>query len=164
VSLCGRTGTYRASAWLYAPTGGFDVNLSIAFLRTNGTVSTNSGSSFTTMASGVWTRHTVELAAPSDASKVSVRPIIQESSPSVSDVLYVDEVEVGRQGGALPTSGVFPVDFMIGGELVTVSAIGAMTDGIQTLTVTRSVNGIVKSHPAGTDVVLHPLPRLGLGN
>lgn len=45
----------------------------------------------------------------------------------------------------------FPLDVTIGGERMTVSAISG-TSSPQTFTVTRSVNGIVKSHAAGTAV------------
>ncbi len=44
----------------------------------------------------------------------------------------------------------FPFDIMGGGERMTVTAIGAPGSGSQLFTVVRSVNGIVKGHPAGT--------------
>ncbi|WP_327376193.1 hypothetical protein OG393_20940 [Streptomyces sp. NBC_01216] len=47
----------------------------------------------------------------------------------------------------------FPFDVLAGGERMTVTAITG-TGATQTATVTRSVNGIVKSHDAGTDVRL----------
>lgn len=47
----------------------------------------------------------------------------------------------------------FPLDAMVGGERVSVSAISGGASP-QTFTVTRSVNGIVKSHDAGTPIVL----------
>jgi len=47
-------------------------------------------------------------------------------------------------------------DILIGGELMTVTAISAVTGAYpiqyQTLTVTRSVNGVVKSHAVGSEV------------
>jgi hypothetical protein len=45
----------------------------------------------------------------------------------------------------------FPLDILVGGELMTVTAISG-TSSPQTFTVTRSVNGVVKSHTAGTEV------------
>lgn len=49
----------------------------------------------------------------------------------------------------------FPFDILVGGERMRVTAIGAETVGGQQLfTVIRSVNGVVKSHPAGTSVRL----------
>lgn len=47
----------------------------------------------------------------------------------------------------------FPLDIRVGGEVMTVTAISG-TSSPQTFTVTRSVNGITKSHDAGTDVRL----------
>jgi hypothetical protein len=47
----------------------------------------------------------------------------------------------------------FPFDVLVGGELMTVTACTG-TGLSQTFTVTRSVNGIVKSHATGTDVRL----------
>jgi hypothetical protein len=170
---------YRVSAWVFSPGGGFDVRIEAVFYVNIGGVwvvpfGTPAGSqvgSYVTVPAGQWTRLTLAAQFPGwDTSTPGIPELgtvqlrYQDNPASGSDVLYVDEAEFGVQGGGLATSGVFPVDFMIGGEQVTVSAVGAMTNGIQTLTVTRSVNGIVKSHPAGTDVVLHPLPRLGLGN
>ncbi len=50
----------------------------------------------------------------------------------------------------------FPFDIMVGGELMTVTACTGTTTS-QTFTVTRSVNGIVKTHSTGADVRLtHP--------
>jgi hypothetical protein len=52
-----------------------------------------------------------------------------------------------------------PFDVMIGGERITVTAITG-TNSPQTFTVTRSVNGVVKEHPAGTAVtVFRPVYR-----
>jgi hypothetical protein len=47
----------------------------------------------------------------------------------------------------------FPFDVLLGGEVVTVTAISGTTTS-QTMTVTRSVNGISTSHDAGTAVAL----------
>lgn len=53
-----------------------------------------------------------------------------------------------------------PLDIGVGGERMTVSAISAETSGVQTFTVTRSVNGVTKSHSAGAQVGLWPTHRL----
>lgn len=45
-------------------------------------------------------------------------------------------------------------DIMIGGERMTVTAVGAAAGTVQTLTVTRSVNGVVKSHSSGATVYM----------
>ncbi|MGW7498581.1 hypothetical protein ACWGKA_30425 [Streptomyces luteogriseus] len=55
------------------------------------------------------------------------------------------------------TSAQYPADFpfaiRVGGEVMTVTAISGATSP-QTFTVVRSTNGVVKAHPAGTDVRL----------
>jgi hypothetical protein len=52
-------------------------------------------------------------------------------------------------------AGDFPYDIIIGGERMTVTAAGSpITVGSQGLTVTRSVNGIVKAHSAGEAIYL----------
>ncbi len=51
--------------------------------------------------------------------------------------------------------GNFPLDIMMGGERITVSAIGAAVAGVQTFTLSaRSVNGVSKSHSAGAIITL----------
>lgn len=47
----------------------------------------------------------------------------------------------------------FPFDILVGGERMTVTAITG-TGTTQTVTATRSVNGVVKAHPAGAAVTL----------
>jgi hypothetical protein len=56
----------------------------------------------------------------------------------------------------------FPFDIYVGGERMTVSAIGAAISELQTFTVTRSVNGVVKEHAIGTPVRLWTPARLAL--
>lgn len=49
---------------------------------------------------------------------------------------------------------------MIEGERVTVTgAFGAVTAGQQTATVTRSVNGVVRTHTAGAAVLVYDQAR-----
>lgn len=64
-------------------------------------------------------------------------------------------LSVATTSGPLWTTdaGEFPFDLMVGGERMTVTAITGTTSP-QTFAVTRSVNGIVKDHPAGTAVEL----------
>lgn len=52
-------------------------------------------------------------------------------------------------------------DIMVGGEQMTVTSVSG-TGAAQTLTVTRSVNGVVKSHVSGVAVELFPLSYYGL--
>lgn len=56
-----------------------------------------------------------------------------------------------------------PYDWVIGGERVTVTAMGAPSGSVQTATVTRSANGVVKAHSAGVQVQLADPIYLGRG-
>lgn len=60
------------------------------------------------------------------------------------------------------TAGSWPFGIIIGGEVMTVTAVSAAVGLTQTLTVTRSVNGVVKSHSTGATVELYPLSYYGL--
>lgn len=51
-------------------------------------------------------------------------------------------------------SGDYPLDVFVGGERITITAMGAATGTVQTATITRSVNGVTKSHSAGDAVTL----------
>lgn len=59
------------------------------------------------------------------------------------------------------TAGEFPFDIDCGGERMTVTNITGSSSP-QTFTVTRSVNGVVKTHVVGTTVRLWRTPRYGL--
>lgn len=56
----------------------------------------------------------------------------------------------------------YPRDITIGGEVMTVVGVGALSSGTQEFEVVRGVNGIVKSHAAGSPVELYPSYVLGL--
>lgn len=55
-----------------------------------------------------------------------------------------------------------PLEIEVDGEVMTVTAIGAPGAGTQTFTVTRSSNGVAKSHLAGTPVRLYRAPVIAL--
>ena len=59
-------------------------------------------------------------------------------------------------------SSAFPLDVLIGGERMTVTNITSATSPQTFGPVTRSVNGVVKAHSAGEDVVLWDTPRYSL--
>jgi hypothetical protein len=63
-------------------------------------------------------------------------------------------VDITTPTGPLWSTSASGFDVMIGGERMTVSAVGAAAGTVQTLTVTRSVNGVVKSHDSGATVNL----------
>lgn len=60
-----------------------------------------------------------------------------------------------RESELWTTTGPFPIPLMMGGEEITLTAVvGAVPGATQTFTVTRSVNGVVKSHPITTQIRL----------
>lgn len=61
-------------------------------------------------------------------------------------------VDINTPTGPLWDAAASGFDIMVGGERMTVSAVGSPTGTAQTLTVTRSVNGVVKSHASGATV------------
>jgi hypothetical protein len=68
------------------------------------------------------------------------------------------EFNVTTNSGPRWITGSVNFNVMIGGELMTVTNIANFTLGRSTFTVTRSVNGVVKSHDASTPVHVHPRP------
>lgn len=57
----------------------------------------------------------------------------------------------------------FPISLMVAGEEMTCTAVTGTTPGVeQTATVTRSVNGVVKTHAVGEVVRLKRIARIGL--
>lgn len=63
-------------------------------------------------------------------------------------------VDVTTPVGPLWSTSASGFDILIGGERMTVSAVGSPTGTTQTLTVVRSVNGVVKSHASGAAVTM----------
>ncbi|MEU6781501.1 hypothetical protein ABZ912_20035 [Nonomuraea angiospora] len=61
-------------------------------------------------------------------------------------------VDITTPTGPLWSTSASGFDILVGGERMTVTAVGAAVGTAQTLTVTRSVNGIVKSHSTGATV------------
>ncbi|MGW6502976.1 hypothetical protein [Nonomuraea angiospora] len=63
-------------------------------------------------------------------------------------------VDITTPTGPLWSTTATGYDVMIGGERMTVTAVGVATGTAQTLTVVRSVNGVVKSHSSGATVAM----------
>lgn len=160
---------YMISAWLLAPVGTIEARLILEYRQSLLTVASSFATAFTTIGS-TWTRLRVSGATHPSTSFVTIRVQwrrIDLGTLAATDVLYVDDAELGEQGAPWITDAEFssqlPVVVRVGGEVMSVAAIGAPTDGVQTFSsVTRSVNGVTKPHMAGTDVELHPSPRLAL--
>lgn len=68
----------------------------------------------------------------------------------------VTTIDVNVPTALWATSGAFPFDVMVAGERMTVTAVSNLTSTTQRMTVTRSVNGVVKSIPAGSEVHIFP--------
>jgi hypothetical protein len=73
-------------------------------------------------------------------------------------------VDITTPTGPLWDTNASGFDIMIGGERMTVTAVGAATGTVQTLTVVRSVNGVVKSHATGLPVEFVNKPVRSLPN
>ncbi|MDF5758624.1 hypothetical protein [Spongiactinospora sp. TRM90649] len=78
------------------------------------------------------------------------------SSTVTNEVLDATEtgVDITTPTGPLWDTSASGFDIVIGGERMTVTAVGAPSGVNQTLTVTRSVNGVVKAHATGAQVSL----------
>lgn len=70
----------------------------------------------------------------------------------IDDTTTSVDVEITAGPAITTDSSYLPVDVEVGGEQMTVTAVGALAGSVQTLTVTRSVNGVVKAHSAGDAV------------
>ncbi|WP_436772073.1 hypothetical protein [Yinghuangia sp. YIM S09857] len=88
----------------------------------------------------------------SDASTVTFRYTKDGSEAVGADTAWVDDIAF---------VGDLPFDIHVGGERMTVTAISGAASP-QTMTVVRSVNGIVKAHAADSDLRLADAPFAGL--
>lgn len=94
--------------------------------------------------------------------------LLQSDAATLNEPLDTTETAVDIHLGAGPDWVHEGTDYDVtfGGERVTVTAVGAASgtfpNSLQTLTVTRSVNGIVKPHPAGAEVTWFPEAYIGL--
>ena len=93
-----------------------------------------------------------------DTAGSEIDPAVDSDDTSLT-VIPIDDID----GNTLWTTvaGEFPFDIFVGGERMTVTNITSSTSP-QTFTVTRSVNGVVKSHAVGTEVRLWKTPKYGL--
>jgi hypothetical protein len=97
-----------------------------------------------------------EPARPYNVADIDTARMDSETSTLNEDLDTTETaIDVATTGGTLWTTdaGEFPFDVLIGGERMTVSAISGASSP-QTFTVTRSVNGVVKTHTTGTQVSL----------
>lgn len=119
---------YVASGWVYSPLGWSDLRTVIDWYDSSGTFLSTGLGSATVVSAGVWTFITQTLTAPASSSSAIIR---------------------GRFGGT-PAS----TDVSYWWNLQLVDALTVSTTSPQSFTVIRSVNGVVKSQTAGSDVSL----------
>jgi hypothetical protein len=121
--------TYTVGCWVYCPVGWTDVRACIDWYDVNGVFLSTGLGSTSTIAAGVWTFLTQDLTAVASASQCQPR-FRWGSTPSTGVQFWVDTLAV------IPDS--------------TVSA-----SSPQTISVVRSVNGVVKPQAQGTNVQLY---------
>jgi hypothetical protein len=123
----------------------------------------SSSSTTVALVANTWTYIQVDAVAPAGAAYAAYGPTIG-SSPAAGKVVYVDDVyfrDLSVAGSTrwitspeMPSA--FPMNVMIGGEKMTVTALTNLGE-VQTATVTRAVNGISKAQTDGTPVQLNPI-------
>lgn len=95
-------------------------------------------------------------ASPYDVAAYGVTGRYGPHSTVTAEALDATEtgVDINTPVGPLWSTTASGYDVLIGGERMTVTAVGSPSGTGQTLTVVRSVNGVVKSHATGAAVVL----------
>jgi hypothetical protein len=148
---------HQFSAWVFSETGGFDVALRYSALIEDG-ISTGTP---VTLPAGEWVHLFAEQS--SGTSQISsgdrvVVGVIYDDDDEMAP-MWVDDLEAGLRGvewvddAAFP--GEFPFDVVIGGERMRVTA-ATVPDAsrVQTLTVTRGLDGVTVARRAGESVRL----------
>jgi hypothetical protein len=126
---------YRASLWAYSPGGWSDLRAAVDWFDSSDVFLSSSLGSGTSVPAATWTMLQQTFTAPASASRASVR---------------------ARHGGT-PAAGNIWYAWAI--LLVPMTSFSTSP---QTFTVTRSVNGVVKSHVAGEAVRLWNTPKFAL--
>lgn len=91
--------------------------------------------------------------AVADGSKVVDAAGTERQSPGTIDATQTSITFTITDGEFWSTDAAnFPVSCVMGGEVVTVNSIDAPVEDTQLFHVTRSENGVVRSHPAGTKI------------
>lgn len=118
--------SYRALGWLFTPATISSVGVNVNWFD-SGSVYLSTSSNTSVAAAGAWVLYDTTFTAPVGAAFATVLFTVP-GTPGAGLLLYADDV-----------------------KLIPVSTYSASP---QTVTVTRSVNGVVKAHSAGTDVRL----------
>jgi hypothetical protein len=141
--------SYTLQGWMYCVTArAVDLNINWfdaahAYLSTSGDE--------VTVAANTWTYFSGSGVAPVGSAFANCAPTVPNFPPS-TDVLTADKIVFHLTGDSVSPDD-FPFDIRVGGEVMRVTSITGGTSP-QTFTVTRSINGVVKSHSAGEDVRL----------
>lgn len=103
-------------------------------------------------------------ASPYDVAKYTSTHRYNGAGTELDEALTTTEtgVDVRPPTGVVWSHANGDFDVTVGGEVMTVTAVGALSSGVQTLTVVRSVNGVVKTHSIGDAVQLARPARYGL--
>jgi hypothetical protein len=120
--------TYKVSMWAYSPAGWSDLRPCIDWADSGGVFLSTGLGSATSVSAGTWTYIEQTLTAPALASQATPRARYG-GTPAATDIWYAWAVRLVPSASIVSTSP-------------------------QTMTVVRSVNGIVKPQAAGTDVSL----------
>jgi hypothetical protein len=122
------TATYIACMWAYSPNGWSDLRPGVDWYDASGTFLSSGLGSATSVPAGVWTFIQQTLTAPASASRAVMR---------------------GRHGGTPAAANSW---YAWGLRLVPSASVSSVSP--QTMSVIRSVNGVVKPQTVGTDVRL----------
>jgi hypothetical protein len=141
--------SYTLEGWLYCATAR-EADLNINWFDAGHGYLSTSGNAIV-VAANTWTFFTAPATAPGGAFFANAAPTVPNFPPT-TDVLHADEI-IFRRTDEVALWQEFPFDISVGGEVMTVTSISSGTSP-QTFTVTRSINGVVKTQTAGTDVRL----------
>lgn len=150
--------TYQFSVWLFSPDGGFDVALEYSVSLVDGINTTAA----VTLPAGEWTRLYVEdttTGTESGVSDIALHIGIVYSDDSETAPVWVDDLEVGLPGRPWVDDATYPAEFpfdvTVAGERMRVAAATVPNaERVQTLTVTRGLDGLAVPHDAGDAVRL----------
>ena len=153
---------YYVSALVYNPTAAHNVSLGLTWYNSGGSVLSTSSTAVAVTAA-TWTALSYSFTAP--ASTAFLAPVVGLSgTPANGEKLYVTAVSVWQGAFTANTnnansplwttsSGSWPFDIVVGGERMTVTAVSGSSSP-QTLTVARSVNGVIKAQASGASIAL----------
>jgi hypothetical protein len=120
--------SYVAMGWVYSPGGWSDMRAAIDWFDASGTFLSSGIGVISTVPAGAWTFLQQTVVAPASASRARVRM---------------------RHGATPPSSAIW---YAWGIRMVPVASVSAVSP--QTVTVIRSINGIVKTQTSGTAIAL----------